>query len=301
MGGRELSGRRSHVCAFVFLADRLLGLYASGDRLGRLRYPASPRSPRPRPVASHFADLHRYRFQLDAACGRHRDQFFGAAVFRLGFRALAEGARRGSALGHFAGGIRRRPRRGPTGRQFVSTGSAVCAGECGHVWQRHRRGARHEQDRVGKHAVDVADGDARGIPRLPAGLRIPLADAGRRRAFRIDGSGQRCGAVLVDQGAARCAGHGGVAILLFSIGVVANPRLLRVGRYSDNEPAGRIWHRRRVGIVPALSRGAARDGNPGRRSQRSRRYAERIRFAAARPPTGRKRGSSWTKARVRRR
>ena len=116
---------------------------------------------------------------------------FSGLVSVLWLKERAGAARWGTLLV----GICRRPRRGPTGRRFVSTGSAVCAGECGHVWQRHRRGARHEQDRVGQHAVDVADGDARGIPRLPAGLRIPLADAARRRAFRIDGSGQRRGAV----------------------------------------------------------------------------------------------------------
>ncbi len=101
-----------------------------------------------------------HRLQLDAAGRRRGDQFLGAAVLRLDFRPLAQGARRSGALGHAARRICRRPHRRQTGRRLDPARSAVRARQCRHVWQRHRRGARHEQDRIGQHFIDVADGDA---------------------------------------------------------------------------------------------------------------------------------------------
>ncbi len=43
---------------------------------------AAGRAYRARAVAVDLADLHRHRLQPDAACGRDRDQFLGAALGR---------------------------------------------------------------------------------------------------------------------------------------------------------------------------------------------------------------------------
>ena len=59
------------------------------------------------------------------------------------------------------------------GADSLTARRAVRARQRGDVRQRHRRGARHDEDRIGQHAADVADGDDRGLPLLPAAVRLP--------------------------------------------------------------------------------------------------------------------------------
>ena len=112
--------------------------------------------------------------------------------------------------------ISRRAHRHQSGRGFAAGRRAVRARQRRDVRQRHRRGARHDGDRIRQHAADVADGDDRVLPRFPAGVRLPLADAARRRDAGLQRRRQRDRAIFLDAGAASRAGDGGVAVLSIS-------------------------------------------------------------------------------------
>ncbi len=247
----------------LIVADRLLGLHASGDRLVGVCHQTGCAITLPGAVASGLADVHGHCLQHDAACRRHRDQFLGAAVFRTDLRALAEGARRSGALGHSARGfvgvlIVVKP--GADSFQLgalFALANAVMYGSVT-VAVRGMSKTKSANTLLMWQMVTLAV-----LHSVSARLRISLADAAARRASRLERRRQRRGAISMDEGAACGAGHGGVAVLLFPVGLDAVHWILRLGRRADDQSARRIGHRRRFGAILALSGSPSRNGGAG--------------------------------------
>ena len=149
-----------------------------------LRGAAHPAAARPRAaqhVAVHLADAAADRVQHDAAGERDRDQFLGAAVRGARLAGVSEGADRRGALGRAGGRLFRRADRHQPGRRDVPDRRALCARQCAAVRHRHRRRARHDDDRVGRDADDV-----------PVDLAVDLLRPDACRSFSSCRPGPTC-------------------------------------------------------------------------------------------------------------
>ena len=229
MASGDVSGWRSDVPSIAHFACCLCRGHSAGARMVGIRHATTARPSRAQRFAISLADFHGDCVQADAACGRHCDQFLGAAVFSIALGAVAQGARRPGAVDRPADRFSRRAHRSPSGSRFAHPGRAVRARERGHVRERDGCGARHNRNRIDRHAGDVADGCSGGTARVPAAARLP-APGSRRCGDDGPGRHRQCaGAVSLDAGAAAGPRRGGVSVLLSAAGVGAPHRVRGLG------------------------------------------------------------------------
>ena len=117
-------------------------------------------------------------FSLMPLAGAIAINFSAPLWAALAFGSVAEGARLADALGGVADRLQRRADRGEPRHRFASDRRAVRARQRHHVWQRDGRGARHDRNRIRRHAADVADGGDRDRSTrflLAFGFRMPTA------------------------------------------------------------------------------------------------------------------------------
>ena len=130
------------------LAGHLCRPHSAAHRPRRVTHDALARSSWPQRDPGHGAEPDHHCIRVDASRRRGRNQFLIAAVRNFFCRVMVEG--KGWSGAHLRAhcGFSRRAAGSRTGRRQFSAGRNVRTRQCGIVWQRHRSGARHDDNGI---------------------------------------------------------------------------------------------------------------------------------------------------------